>query len=131
MAELTTDHFLEDLLARVDRHGVHLVTGYRRLQTTKTHVLVPLGLDEVELPVVAEGAPLGVDDHVVLLVEALLVEGLDVLDVLEVAGVGAGAQDEADATTVVLPGATGGARVGVTIFLSCEFYTQVYNSNNK
>ena len=58
---LTADHFLEDLFARVDGHVVHL--------------LVPLGPYELQLPVVPEGSPLGVDDHVLLPREVGLVQG--------------------------------------------------------
>jgi hypothetical protein len=67
MAEpiLTADHLLEDLFARVDGH---IVDG-----------LVPLGADKVQLAVVAECAPLRVDDHVFLAGEVGRVQRADVL----------------------------------------------------
>ena len=67
MAEpiLTADHLLEDLFARVDGH---IVDG-----------LVPLGADKVQLPVVAECAPLRVDDHVFLAGEVGRIQRADVL----------------------------------------------------
>jgi hypothetical protein len=67
MAEplLTANHLLEDLFARVDGH---IVDG-----------LVPLGADKVQLPVVAECAPLRVDDHVFLAGEVSRVQRADVL----------------------------------------------------
>ena len=90
----------------------HVHSGYHllkrllpRIETALVHGLVPLGLDEVELPVVAERAPLRVDDDVLggLLVLVLLLPQADVAQVLEVAGVGAGAHDQADAALGLLP----------------------------
>ena len=70
---------LEDLVSGVDAELVD--------------VLVPLGPDEVELAVAAEAAPLRVDDHVLLAGEVLRVDGADGRYLLQVAGVGAGAED--------------------------------------
>ena len=67
------------------------------------HGDVPLGLDEVELLVVPEGSPLGVDDHVLLAGEVVLVDGLNILDVLQVAGVSARAENQANSAPVVFP----------------------------
>ena len=86
----TTDHLLEELLARVDGHLVH--------------VHVPLGLEEVQLPVIPERSPLGIDDHVILAREVLGIDRLDVLDVLQVAGVGSGAENQTNSASVVFPG---------------------------
>ena len=56
---------------------------------------------------VAEGAPFRVDDDV-LGVSPAAVPGADVVDVLQVAGVGPCAKDHSNPALGVLPGATGG-----------------------
>ena len=78
-----------------------------------THIFVPLSLDEVQLSIVPEGSPLRVDHHVLLLGEVPLVQRLDVLHVLQVAGVRPGPQDESDAAPVILPCAAHQASSGV------------------
>ena len=73
---------------------------------SKTYILVPLGLDKVQLIIVPKGAPLSVDHHVLLAGEVVSVDGFNVLDVLEVAGVGPGPEDKTNPASVVLPSAT-------------------------
>lgn len=48
-----------------------------RVDGSLVHPLVPLCEDEVELPLVAEGAPLGVDHHVAGLGAGILVPHLN------------------------------------------------------
>ena len=72
------------------------------IDTELVDVLVPLGPDKVELAVAAESAPLRVDDHVLLAGEVLRVDGADGRYLLQVAGVGAGAEDEPDAAVGLL-----------------------------
>ena len=76
---------------------------FARVDGELVHGDVPLGLDEVQLLVVPECSPLGVDDHVLLAGEVVLVDGLDVLDILQVAGVGASAKNQANSASVVFP----------------------------
>ena len=66
-------------------------------------------------PVVPEGPPLGVDDHVLLPGEVLRVEGLYVLDILQVASIGSCPQDQTNPAPVVSPGTA-----GKTIFRNIE-----------
>ena len=75
---------------------------------------------------VAEGAPFRVDDDV-LGVSPAAVPGADVVDVLQVAGVGPCAKDHSNPALGVLPGATGGDnynRVLSEIFISLYLIKQ-------
>ena len=68
--------------------------------------MIPTGSHEVKTASVAQRSPLSVDHHVLLAGEVISVDCLDVLDVLEVAGVGPSTEDEANPASVVLPSAT-------------------------
>ena len=109
-----TDHLFKNLQSSKSCHGRHLRSPhshahlFSRVDGHLVDDAVPLGPAEVELAVVPEGAPLRVDDHVLHLdlshvLVFVLVEGADGGDVLQVAGVGARPQDEADAGPRVLP----------------------------
>ena len=67
---------------------------------------IPFGAYKVQLPVISERSPLCVDDHVLLAGEVRRVQDTNVLDVLEVAGVGPSPEDETNPASVVLPSAT-------------------------
>ena len=86
----STDHLLKGLSARVEASLIDRQ--------------VPFGPDEVELAVVAKTAPLCVYDHMPW-IPTVAVPQLDVVNVLEVAGVGPGPDDQPDPTLAVLPSA--------------------------
>ena len=130
---LTTYHLLKYLLSWIHRHLVDLVR--KEFQSRKgdlfveslfpcfafctlctmqnTHIFVPLCLDKVQLSIVSKGSPLCVDHHVLLLSEVPLVQCLNVLHVLQVAGVRPCPKNETDAAPVVLPCAAHKASSGV------------------
>ena len=83
-----TDHLLKGLSARVEASLIDRQ--------------VPFGPDEVELAVVAKTAPLCVYDHMPW-VTTVPVPELHIVDVFEVAGIGAGADDQTDPALAVLP----------------------------
>ena len=60
--------------------------------------------DKIQFSIVSKCSPFRVDEHVLLPHEVGLVDGMDVLDLLQVAGVGASPKDQADPTPGFCPG---------------------------